>query len=896
MSAPVEFQHDVFIFYSSADADWVRGELLKRIEDAGLRAFIDFRDFRPGAANIKEMERGVTTCRKTLVVLTPSYLDSEWCEIESVMSQTQDLTKREPRLIPLLKSRCEKPLRIGVLTHVDFTDDADRDLAWRRLLTALDATAQQPAANAIPTEIQTELDRAKEFSDADRFAEAIPILQQALTAADDFGHGVARVKVRVALAFALYEAREDFTSAEQHFRDALALVPVDDLELRHNVLHGLGDMLIFSGRLEEAQAVVDTGLRVARLTGKTDDVAGSLLSRSLLKRALGLHTDAVAGIDEAVNLLLRRDLTPPEADKKTYAHMLAVSYINKAQLCRDAGDLDEAVAIYAKVEEQHRVSGDKLNAGKAHLFCGEVHCANADWQQALESFRLALELFQEVRNPLWGARVPEHLARLFATHERWKDAVQAIAGTVAGAEESGHPGDQVEFLCSEAGLVREWKTQAARRSAADRLHALSKTEPEDTLADVMAEASAKMGEVSDAIDKAVREDQEVRGLLGQAKQVAENAHLPEHLANCLLAEADEFVQEDDTRRGLTVRAIGLLREALRRAQAPKRRGHLMGRISALHRKLGDSAESMSWLRRAGEVFETSGDVFGLANFYGSLAELHRADGRLDDEIEAYRKVLTLVEGRSFNHLAAGTRINLAAALRYRQAFTDAQKLLDEAEAISDRHHFSDFVGAIARNRSAIETDMAATQVPAHTLRELLNNFGQLLAYKPEHAVAYLAFWYFAWKTELLALLRSGPNLSLMVVTDDVGRFLRFAGRFAHLVDHFLMAGSGAPAIKAEPGVLAIPPDWLFPRSFPFIFARRNVPAEAPKGREEHDRAADDEPPSVHLAGPARRAAPSRARWCGTSRVPSCGVSDPRGRVRGQGWGPKGGVAHAMASL
>jgi hypothetical protein len=37
-------------------------------------------------------------------------------------------------------------------------------------------------------------------------------------------------------------------------------------------------MLLFSGRLDEARAVVDAALSAARLTGKADDVAGSLLS------------------------------------------------------------------------------------------------------------------------------------------------------------------------------------------------------------------------------------------------------------------------------------------------------------------------------------------------------------------------------------------------------------------------------------------------------------------------------------------------------------------------------------------------------------------------------------------------------------------------------------------
>ena len=131
------FEFDVFISYSSQDKDWVRGELLPRIEQAGLKAFIDYRDFTRGAPSIKEMARGVMECPKTLLVLTPEYIASQWCDLEAIMLQTLSPANRDLRLLPLLKAPCEKPLYIGAFTHIDFTDGADQTLAWRQLLTAL---------------------------------------------------------------------------------------------------------------------------------------------------------------------------------------------------------------------------------------------------------------------------------------------------------------------------------------------------------------------------------------------------------------------------------------------------------------------------------------------------------------------------------------------------------------------------------------------------------------------------------------------------------------------------------------------------------------------------------------------------------------------------------------
>jgi tetratricopeptide (TPR) repeat protein len=139
-----QFDYDVFISYSNRDKEWVRGELLKRIEAAGLKAFIDCQDIRPGGASLAECERGVRQSRKALLILTPNYLESRWCRAEMNMIQTLDPDNTTGLLIPALKSPCEKPLRISSLSHIDFTEGTDLYHAWRQLLTALGAPPDPP--------------------------------------------------------------------------------------------------------------------------------------------------------------------------------------------------------------------------------------------------------------------------------------------------------------------------------------------------------------------------------------------------------------------------------------------------------------------------------------------------------------------------------------------------------------------------------------------------------------------------------------------------------------------------------------------------------------------------------------------------------------------------------
>jgi hypothetical protein len=71
--------------------------------------------------------------------LTPNYLTSNWAAFEQLMTATLDPANQKRRFIPVLKEKCEIPLRIKYLTYVDFTDPDNFDLSWKRLLEALAA-------------------------------------------------------------------------------------------------------------------------------------------------------------------------------------------------------------------------------------------------------------------------------------------------------------------------------------------------------------------------------------------------------------------------------------------------------------------------------------------------------------------------------------------------------------------------------------------------------------------------------------------------------------------------------------------------------------------------------------------------------------------------------------
>jgi len=133
------YEYDVFISYSHKDEDWVEHTLLKRLEDAGLRVCIDFRDFIPGKPAIINMQDSAMKSRHTVLVLTENWIKSEWTLFESLLTRTKDPAGMRQQTIPLRLQAVDLPDFISGLTWVDFTRADRQELAWRQLLRVLGA-------------------------------------------------------------------------------------------------------------------------------------------------------------------------------------------------------------------------------------------------------------------------------------------------------------------------------------------------------------------------------------------------------------------------------------------------------------------------------------------------------------------------------------------------------------------------------------------------------------------------------------------------------------------------------------------------------------------------------------------------------------------------------------
>jgi hypothetical protein len=131
--------YDVFISYRQCEPDktWVRKILYPQLSNAGLKVFIDFKNFRLAAPLVTEMERGVEESCYTLAVVTPLYFESTFTEFENLLSQHLSLEKSEHRLIILVRESCDLRLRLRYKLWVEMKNEGEVADNMQRLIQAL---------------------------------------------------------------------------------------------------------------------------------------------------------------------------------------------------------------------------------------------------------------------------------------------------------------------------------------------------------------------------------------------------------------------------------------------------------------------------------------------------------------------------------------------------------------------------------------------------------------------------------------------------------------------------------------------------------------------------------------------------------------------------------------
>lgn len=135
--------YDAFISYCRSDDDdraWVLDTLVPGLEDHGLTLHFEDR-FALGGSEIGEAEDAVKHSRYTIAVYSPAYLANPTAGFQAELASWLGVETRTPRMIPLIRRRCDLALHVRMTAALDVQRDREVPLALKRLALAL----RQPA-------------------------------------------------------------------------------------------------------------------------------------------------------------------------------------------------------------------------------------------------------------------------------------------------------------------------------------------------------------------------------------------------------------------------------------------------------------------------------------------------------------------------------------------------------------------------------------------------------------------------------------------------------------------------------------------------------------------------------------------------------------------------------
>lgn len=96
--------YDAFISYSHKDEEFIINEILPKLE-TGPKPYslcLHLRNWQPGELITTNITRSILESRRTLVVLSTNFLESEWGKIEFKMAHVQGLSEGRARVIVIL--------------------------------------------------------------------------------------------------------------------------------------------------------------------------------------------------------------------------------------------------------------------------------------------------------------------------------------------------------------------------------------------------------------------------------------------------------------------------------------------------------------------------------------------------------------------------------------------------------------------------------------------------------------------------------------------------------------------------------------------------------------------------------------------------------------------------
>ncbi|XP_074542688.1 uncharacterized protein LOC141802825 [Halichoeres trimaculatus] len=161
--------YDAFISYNVNDEAWVYREMLPVLEgEQGWRLCLHHRDFQPGKPIIENITDAIYSSRKTICVISQSYLQSEWCSREFQMASFRLFDEQKDVLILLFLEEIPDQLLppyyllrklVKKRTYLSWPQDGQHHMGvfWEKVWRALETGDALEDSNLLPVNVDVNI-------------------------------------------------------------------------------------------------------------------------------------------------------------------------------------------------------------------------------------------------------------------------------------------------------------------------------------------------------------------------------------------------------------------------------------------------------------------------------------------------------------------------------------------------------------------------------------------------------------------------------------------------------------------------------------------------------------------------------------------------------------------
>jgi TIR domain len=132
-----------FISYNREDRAWAEW-IAWQLEEAGFSVVVQAWDFRQGGNFVLDMQRAIEEAERTLVVLSPSFLASQFTAPEWAAAFAKDPTGAKGLLLPVRVKDCNPTGLLAQIVYTDLVGAKDRTEARERLLAGVNKARAKP--------------------------------------------------------------------------------------------------------------------------------------------------------------------------------------------------------------------------------------------------------------------------------------------------------------------------------------------------------------------------------------------------------------------------------------------------------------------------------------------------------------------------------------------------------------------------------------------------------------------------------------------------------------------------------------------------------------------------------------------------------------------------------